>query len=74
MRVVCAWCGDIIKSEGNGESHGLCHGCFGGMMAEDFPVHAAELGLRDVRSDQRVTHRVRSAKAVDIEQPLIRED
>lgn len=45
MRIVCAWCGNIIKSEGPGESHGLCHPCFTRIVDEDESIDSVERSI-----------------------------
>jgi hypothetical protein len=34
FRVVCAWCGDVIRSDNRKESRGMCAECYARMLSE----------------------------------------
>lgn len=34
FRVVCTWCGDVIRRDNPKESRGMCAKCYARMMAE----------------------------------------
>jgi hypothetical protein len=34
FRVVCTWCGDVIRSDNPKESRGMCAGCYARMLSE----------------------------------------
>ncbi|HEY0170875.1 MAG TPA: hypothetical protein VGB98_07620 [Pyrinomonadaceae bacterium] len=47
LKVVCAWCGGVIRAEAAKPSKGMCQTCFARMMSEYSRSHRPRAGLRD---------------------------
>ena len=47
LKVVCAWCGGVIRPAATKPSKGMCQTCFARMMHEHSRAHRHRAGLRD---------------------------
>lgn len=47
LKVVCSWCGGVIRREAAKPSKGMCQTCFARMMHEHSRAHRLRDGLRD---------------------------
>ena len=46
-KVVCAWCGGVIRAAAKKPSQGMCQACFSRMMREHSRAHRLRSGWRD---------------------------
>ncbi|HWW76059.1 MAG TPA: hypothetical protein VNZ44_11705 [Pyrinomonadaceae bacterium] len=47
LKVVCAWCGGVIRAAASKPSQGMCQACFARMMQEHGRAHRTGAGWRD---------------------------
>lgn len=47
LKVVCVWCGGVIRPDAAKPSKGMCQTCFARMMHEHSRAHRLRAGLRD---------------------------
>ena len=48
LKVVCTWCGDVIRHAASKPTQRMCQPCFAQMMREYTRVRIARTGLHDV--------------------------
>jgi hypothetical protein len=47
LKVVCAWCGGVIRHAAAKPTQGMCQTCFARMMREHSRAHQLRSGRRD---------------------------
>ena len=47
LKVVCSWCGEVIRPAATKPTKRMCQPCFARMMSEYSRAHQLRAGLRD---------------------------